>query len=439
MEKDRSQTVELDASARMRHCFVCGKSGVGKTTLLRNMIIADLCSGLGVTVVDPHGSLIDDILSVIPRFRLNDVIYLNATERERIVGLNVLESVRPDQRHLVTSSIVSIVKHAWPDNWGPRSEWILEHAAMALLESPEPATLTAMPKLLTNAGYRASVLANVTDPAIRSFFDFYDKQNNRLREESIAPLLNKLSKFVTHPLLRSVIGQARSSFDCRWALDASKILLVNVSKGALGESVSSLLGSLIVTKLALASLSRQDTPEDGRVPHILYVDEAGTFGHGVDFPTILSESRKYRLGLVLGTQTLAQLPEATTAAIFGNVGTIACYRVSHDDARTLVRHFAVSGEGPKTAEQWFDTVIPASELQTLPDHKLYLQTLVNGRPHDPVRVDAFPPMWRQPMVDIWKRKGRTARRDHVLRISGDRFGRDRGQVEAEIKRFLQAV
>jgi type IV secretory pathway TraG/TraD family ATPase VirD4 len=412
---------------------------VGKTTLLRNMIIADLCSGVGLTVIDPHGGLIDEILSVIPRCRTNDVIYFNPAERDRIIGLNVLESVRPDQRHLVVSSVISIMRHTWPDNWGPRSEWVLEHATMALLESPEPATLGALPRLLTDADYRAHVLANVTDPAVRSFFAFYEKQNDRLRDESIAPLLNKVSKFTTHPLLRAVIGQARSSFDFRWLMDNKKILLVNLSKGALGESASSLLGSLIVTKLALASLSRQDTPEEKRLPHLLYVDEAHNFGYGVDFPTILSESRKYRLGLIIGTQTLSQLSESTVAAIFGNVATIGSYRVSHDDAQALVRHFAVSGEGPKTAEQWHDTVIPASELQNLPDHKFYFQTLVNGRPHDPVCIDAFPPIEPKHMLDIWKDKGRTAKKEHVIRVSGERFGRKRDHVETEILRFLSAA
>jgi hypothetical protein len=309
----------------------------------------------------------------------------------------------------------------------------------ALLDSPEPATLAALPKLLTNKASRQSITIHLTDPAVRQFFDVYEEQHDRLRDESIAPVLNKVSKFVTHRLLRSVVGQERSSFDFRWLMDNKKILLVNLSKGALGESVSALLGSLVVTKLALASLSRQDTPEDEREPHLLYVDEAHNFGYGVDFPTILSESRKYRLGLVLGTQTLAQLPEATTAAVFGNVGTIGCYRVSHDDAQTLVRHFAVSGEGPKTAAQTFDTIVPASELQNLPDHKFYFHTLVDGRPNDPVRVDAFPPMRRQHMLDIWKRNGRTARREHVIRISGQRFGRDRAAVERKIKRFLSAA
>ena len=168
-----------------------------------------------------------------------------------------------------------------------------------------------------DGNYRKQIVANVSDPAIQSFFRFYESQNSRLREESIALLLNKVSKFITNPLLRAVIGQTTSSFDFRWAMDNGKIILCNLSKGALGEDVSSLLGSLIVTKLSLASLSRQNIPEADRRPHFLYADEIQNFIYGVDFPTILSESRKYALSLTLGTQTLSQLPEDSVAAVFG--------------------------------------------------------------------------------------------------------------------------
>lgn len=439
LERDGNTAVELNAAARMRHFAVLGKSGVGKTTLFRNMIVADLCSGAGLTVLDPHGGLIDELLSVIPRFRVNDVIYLNPAHRERVVGLNVLESVGPDERHLVVQSVISIVRHAWPDSWGPRSDWILEHAVMALLESPESSALTALPKLLIDSTYRARILAHVFDPAVRSFFAFYESQSEKVRDEWISPLLNKVSKFITNPLLRSVIGQERSSFDFRWLMDNKKILLVNVSKGALGESTSSVLGSLIVTKIALASLSRQDTSEHLRVPHLLYVDEAHNFGYGVDYGTILSESRKYRLGLTIGTQTLSQLPESTVAAIFGNVASIGSYRVSHEDAQALVRHFAVSGEGAKTSEQLFDTVIPASELQNLPDHKFYFQTLVDGQPHDPVLVNAFPPFQEKHLREIWRDKGKVTKRHRVVTHSLQRYGRERHAIDADLNRFFEAA
>jgi hypothetical protein len=434
LERDGT-AVELSEASRLRHFCVLGKSGVGKTTLFRNMVTSDLCSGVGLTVLDPHGGLINEILSAIPRWRANDVIYLNPAHRDRVIGLNVLESVRPEQRHLVVQSVISIVKHAWPDSWGPRSEYVLEHAVMALLERPDSPALTSLPRLLTDTAYRTRILSHVADPAVLSFFSLYESLHEKVRDEWISPLLNKVSKFVTNPLLRSVVGQQHSSFDLRWAMDTKKILLVDVSKGALGESASSVLGSLIVTKLALASLSRQDTPEDLRVPHLLYVDEAHNFGYGVDYDTILSESRKYKLGLILGTQTLSQLPESTVAAIFGNVGSIGRYRISHDDAQALVRHFAVAGEGMLSAD---DLVMPASVLQN-PDHKMVLQTLVDGRPHDPVHVDAFPPMPREEMIRLWKRKGITADRDLVIRRSLERYGRHRHKVEAQLSRFLTAA
>jgi type IV secretory pathway TraG/TraD family ATPase VirD4 len=420
-------TVSIQENDRRKHMAIFGKSGVGKTTLMRNMVVADLDAGNGLTVVDPHGSLIEDLLDAIPRHRTNDVIYLNPADPERVIGLNVLESVGKHQRSLVVSSLISILRNLYPNNWGPRTEYILEHAVYALLEQSEPVTLAALPKLLIDHNYRKQIVKNVTDPAVQSFFRFYELQNDRLREESIAPLLNKVSKFITNPLLRAVIGQATSSFDFRWAMDTGKILLCNLSKGALGEDVSSLLGSLIVTKLSLASLSRQDVPEAERRPHYLYADEVQNFTHGVDFPTILSESRKYALSLTLGTQTLSQLPEESVAAVFGNCGTIVTFRVSGDDAKALVREFAASGEGPRMAEDMYDVIIPASELQNLPDYKLYIRTLMNGRPVEPFLVDSFAP---------FAKSGKETTADRVIRTSLQRYGRDRGAVERMLNRFL---
>lgn len=424
--KDNS-VVSIGADTRRKHMAIFGKSGVGKTTLMRNMIFADLHNGNGITVVDPHGSLIEDILGCIPRHRTNDVIYLDPSHADRVIGLNVLESVGCHQRSLVVSSIISILRNLYPHNWGPRTEYILEHAVYALLEQKQPVTLAALPRLLVDANYRRSIVKNVTDPAVLAFFNFYDQQNDRLREESIAPLLNKVSKFVTNPLLRSVIGQVTSSFDFRWLMDSGKILLCNLSKGALGEDVSSLLGSLVVTKLALASLSRQDIPEAERRPHYLYIDEVQNFTHGMALPTILSEARKYALGLTIGTQTLSQLPEESVAAVFGNCATIASFRVSADDAKELLREFAASGEGPRLADQMNDLVVPVAELQNLPDYKLYVRTLDRGKPQEPFLVESFPP--------LVKGASRSDPAD-VARVSLQRHGRDRLNVDRNLKRFL---
>lgn len=421
--------VSIPEDVRRKHMAIFGKSGTGKTTLMRNMVIADLVAGNGLTVIDPHGSLVEELLGCIPRHRTNDVIYLNPAHPERVIGLNVLQSVGSNQRHLVVSSIISILRNLYPNNWGPRTEYILEHVVYALLEQKQLVTLAAVPKVLMDSNYRRQIVKSISNPAVQSFFHFYETQNDRLREESIAPLLNKVSKFITNPLLSAVIGQTTSSFDFRWLMDSGKILLCNLSKGALGEDVSSLLGSLIVTKLALSSLSRQDIPESERRPHYLYIDEVQGFTHGMDLPTILSESRKYALSLTIGTQTLSQLPDASISAVFGNCATIVSFRVSGDDAKELVREFAASGEGPRLTNQMNDLILPASELQNLPDYKLYVRTLLNGRPEEPFLVQSAPPL---------SNVGKPADAETVMRTSLQRYALNRAYVEIRLKRFLEA-
>lgn len=316
IEEIHQEPFTIDPENKRRHITMFGKSGVGKTTLLCNMIIWDIWQGVGVTVIDPHGELIHDILKAIPRNRTNDVIYFNPQDPKSVPAINILESVSIEQRPLVVSSLINILKNIWADNWGPRTEYILSNSAFALLEQPEPQTLLAIPKLLTNSKFRERIVANVTDPAVLDFFDTYDNRwNARFREEAVSPLLNKTNKFITNPLLRDVIGQTKSSFNFRDVMDRGQILLCDLSKGALGGDVSSLLGSLIVTKLSLASLSRQDTPEDQRLLHVLYADEIQNFIYGVDFSTILAEARKYRLALCIATQTLSQLPKDSLASI----------------------------------------------------------------------------------------------------------------------------
>ena len=276
---------QITPKHKQRHVSIFGKSGVGKTTLLRNMITWDIYHRLGITVIDPHGGLIEEILQIIPRNRINDVIYFDPQDSKRAIGINIFESINEEQKPLIVSSVISIMKNIWADNWGPRTEYILSNASFALLSQPKPQTLIAIPKLLTDPDFRERIVNNITDPVVKDFFDIYDNNwNTRYREEAIAPLLNKVNKFTTNPLLRDVIGQSKSSFGFRWAMDSRKIILCNLSKGALGEDVSSLLGSLIVTKLAHAALSRQDIPESERIPHILYADEVQNFIHGVDFP-----------------------------------------------------------------------------------------------------------------------------------------------------------
>jgi hypothetical protein len=275
---EQSGVFAILPEARRKHMAVFGTTGAGKSTLLRNMIAWDIASGVGVTAVDPHGGLIDDILdNHIPKHRVNDVIYFNPKDQGHALGMNILECSRPEQRGLVVSNVISIFRRLWESSWGARMEDILRNSLYALIEQPTPLSLLALPKLLTNSGYRATILARVTNPAVLDFFhNTYEKWNNAFREEAISPVLNKCRAFLTDPLTRAIIGQTRSSFDFRWMMDHRKILLCDFSKGSIGEDNAQLLGSLVVIKEKLAALSRHDVPEKDRVPHILYTEEAQT-------------------------------------------------------------------------------------------------------------------------------------------------------------------
>jgi hypothetical protein len=251
----------IPADARRKHTAIFGKSGVGKSTLLRNMIAWDIDHGAGVAVQDPHGSLVDEILETIPRHRTNDVIYFNPKDHTRAMGLNIFDQGDAQERALLVSYLISIFKALWGDSWGPRMEDILRNAAFALSEQPQPVSLLALPRLLNDPSYRRAVLRHVKNPVVKAFFHTYEHGwTKQFREEAIAPVLNKVNAFITNPLLRAVIGQATSAFRFRWVMDTGKILLCDLSKGALGEDASSLLGSLITTKLYLAALRASRSP-----------------------------------------------------------------------------------------------------------------------------------------------------------------------------------
>jgi hypothetical protein len=309
------------------------------------------------------------------------------------------------------SALISIFKNLWPDAILARSEDILRKSAFALMEQPMPVSLIAIPKLLTDADYRRQILQQVKNPVVNRYFESYEALDKRFREEIITAPINKLDALTTAPLLRDIIGQARSSFDFRWLLDQNKILLCNLSKGALGEDASSLLGSIIFTKLWLAALSRQDVPEDQRPQHVLYGDEVQNFIHGIPLSSVLPEARKYHFSLVLCTQTIASLPDkATISAVFGNCASLISFRVASSDADTLIHEFGI--------------VMPASELQHLDDFKAYIQTLLNGSPTDAHKVITFPAP-----VPV-----STTRRYKIIRAA--RYARPRAEIEAKLNKFL---
>jgi len=409
--------VSIVPAARRRHLAVFGGSGSGKSTLLRNMLAGDIAAGHGVTVVDPHGQLIDEILdNHIPRHRTNDVIYFNPKDRERAFALNMLECRRADQRGLVVSNVIGIFKKLWAESWGPRMEDILRNGLYALIEQPRPVSILALPKLLSDQTYRTLLLKSVSNPAVLDFFhNTFDRWQNSFREEAISPVLNKCRAFTTDPLLRAVIGQTRSSFDFREAMDQKKIILCDLSKGAIGADNAMLLGSLIVMQEKLAALSRSDIPESERVPHLLFAEEAQNFIG--DFESILAETRKYNLVLAVATQGIESLSRETAAAIFTNASNLIAFRGSNLDAERLSDEFPM--------------IFPGTSIQDLPDYRAWVRTLVcdddGCRPAEPEQVATYPP----------STKGRNMEwRSRIERTTNERYTKPRDAVEAKLRQFV---
>jgi len=352
---------------RRGHLYIIGKTGTGKSTLVENMAISDIGGGNGLALIDPHGDLSENVLSFMPRRRAKDVIYFNPGDVEYPVPFNPLESGHPDQHHLVSSGLISIFRKIWPEFWGPRLEHILRHSILTLLEY-QNGTILDIPKLLTDKEFREEVIRKVNNQQVRNFwFSEFEKYSAWLRSEAISPILNKVGQFLASVPLRNIVGQKENTFNLRKVMDEGKILVVNLAKGRIGEDNCSLLGSMMMTKIWLAALSRADTPETKRKPFYLYVDEFHNF-MTLSFADILSEARKYGLHLALAHQYIEQLDEKIKGAIFGNVGTIISFRVGIDDAKQL------AGE--------FYPVFNENDLINLPNYHIYLKLMIDGTTSD---------------------------------------------------------
>lgn len=409
--------VALDPSARRKHLCVCGATGAGKSHLITSVVAADVEAGHGVTVIDPHGELVAGFLANhIPKSRSEDVIVLDAKDQARALSINILDTPRPDQKALVVSNAMNIFETLWRESLGPRMLDILRNALFVLIEQPFPTSLAVLPTFLTDADFRRRMLGRIRDPIVLDFFhNTYDRWANSFREEAISPVLNKVRAFLTNPLLRGIVGKAPSSFSFRRAMDERKIILCDLSKGAIGADNARLLGSLIVMQEKLAAFSRQDIPEADRVPHLLYVEEAHNFLGDVE--SILAETRKYNLILTLIVQSFDQLSEEARSAVFTNAGSLVSFRVSNADAERLSSEFGLA--------------VPATSLQELEDYTAYLKTLVCDEthcwPNDPVRFATYPPE---------SRKHGMASKEKLIRLSNLRYTRPRAEIDAGIARIL---
>lgn len=350
---------------RRRHIYIIGKSGMGKTKLQEILIMNDINKGEGVAIIDPHGDLIRDALSKIPKERVNDVIIFDPADTNHPIAFNPMEVIDENMKVQIASGIVGTFKKIFGNSWGPRLEYILNYTVLALLDTPG-STILGIVRMLTDKNFRKKIVDNIQDPVVKKFWTTeFASYNEKFATEAIAPILNKVGQFVANSLIRNVIGQPKSSFNLRQAMDEGKIVLINLSVGRLGETNASLLGSLMITALQLAAMSRADIPESERRDFYLYVDEFQNFATE-SFATILSEARKYHLNLTMANQYVAQMEETGVKdAIFGNVGTLISFRVGAQDAGILAKEF-----NPPFEEQ---------DLINLPRQCIYVRMTINGQ------------------------------------------------------------
>jgi len=399
---------------RRQHMYVIGQTGTGKSTLLKNLALQDIKAGYGVCIVDPHGEFVEEVLEMIPTERMQDVIYFNPVDHEHPIGFNVLEvpADDPQAKNLAASSLMGIFTKIWANVWSARMEYILNNAILALLDTPGT-TLMGVMRLLVDKEYRKKILENVKDPIVRAFWmGEYEQYDPKFRNEAIAPIQNKVGQFLSNAMIRNIVGQAHSTINVYDVMNQEKILLVNVSKGRIGEDNSALLGAMIITKIQLAAMERIKILESKRKDFYLYVDEFQNFATD-SFASILSEARKYRLNLLIAHQYIGQLVTDTSTkvrdAVFGNVGTRFSFRVGAIDAEVLEKEFS-----PEFVIQ---------DLVNLPNHEIYLKMMVDNIRSRPFSAATLPTL-KLEVVEHSVEK--------MIEFSRAHYARERSEVESEI-------
>ena len=398
---------------RRRHTYIVGKTGMGKSTLLLNCIVQDIRNGNGVAVLDPHGDLVERVLDYVPARRINETIYFNPADTEYPIAFNPLCHTDPLQKHLVASGLVQVFKKIWADSWGPRLEYVLRNAFLALLDG-QGHTLLAVSRMLVDDRFRLKVLSQVKDPVVRHFWSVeFEGFPKVFRTETISPIQNKVGQFLSNPLVRNIVGQTKTKFDLSRVIDDGGILLLNLSKGRIGEDNSSLLGSLMLTQLHLAALRRAKIPEHERKDYYTYIDELQSFVTD-DFPSILSESRKYCLNIAgMANQFISQLPENITSAILGNVGTLIAFTVGSEDAQILEREFHPE--------------FTADDLQSLPKHNIYMKLSIDESTSSPFSAETLPPYDASAL----------SAREKIVDQTRQRYCVEKQTIEGKIKKWLE--
>lgn len=413
--RGQEKLVRMTDNDRRRHLYIVGQTGTGKSSFMKNMLTQDIENGKGVCIVDPHGEFAEYILSVIPKERADDVIYFNPGDIQRPVGLNMLEidPSKPEQKTFVANELLSIIKSVYkdlPEAFGPMFEQYFKNAVLLLLDdyANEIPTLAEIPKVLADDEYRRDKLSRETNPLVKNFWELEaEKAGGEAALANMVPYItSKLNPFLANDYVRPIVSQARSAFNFRDIIDGQKVLIVNLSKGRIGDINANLMGMIIVSKLLMASLSRVDMPEDQRKDFYLYIDEFQNFTTE-SIATILSEARKYRLDLIIAHQFVKQLTENIRDAVFGNVGSMAAFRVGPDDAEALEKQFA-----PTFSQQ---------DLMNIDNFNAYVKLLINNQTTRPFNIQT-----------IREKDGNLQVAEAIREISRLTYGRPLQEVEAEI-------
>ncbi|MBD3300329.1 MAG: type IV secretion system DNA-binding domain-containing protein [Candidatus Moranbacteria bacterium] len=415
--RGKQEVFGIKEDDRRRHVYIIGKTGMGKTNMLKTMMIQDIINGNGLAYVDPHGDTAESLLNYIPKQRINDVVYFNPADVDYPVAFNVLENVNEEHKHLIASGLMGVFKKIWPDVWSPRMEHILNYTILALLDYPA-ATMLGINRMLSDKQFRNKVLNKVKDPIVKSFWTSeFARWNDKYMNEAIAPIQNKVGQFIATPIIRNIVSQTKSTIDMRRIMDEGKILIINLSKGRIGDEAMHLLGGIMVTKLQLSAMERVDIPEGERKDFYLFVDEFQNFVNE-NFANILSEARKYRLNLTLAHQYIGQLINDGSPrmkdAIFGNVGTMVSFRIGAEDAEYLAKEF--------------EPEVMAYDLVNLAKYEIYLKLMIDGIAGNAFSAQTLPPL--SPPVDA-------NAADKVIRVSRERYGKDRRIIEDKIARWSE--
>jgi hypothetical protein len=399
---------------RRRHMYIIGKTGMGKTTILENMIYDDIKKGRGVAIIDPHGDLADTLISNIPKSRTNDVILFDPSDQAYPIAFNMFDNVRKDLQPIVASGLISIFKKMFSESWGPRLEYILRNTILTLLLVPD-STIMSIPLMLTLKSFRQKVVAKLEDPILAKFWTSeFEVMDSRQMTEAVSPILNKVGQFLSSSLLRNMLGQPKNAFTLRWLMDNQKIFIVNLSKGLIGEDASQLLGAMMVTKFQIDAMSRADVDESERKDFYLYVDEFQNFATD-SFAVILSEARKYRLNLVMANQYIEQITETVREAVFGNVGSLLSFQLGAHDAEHI-------------SEAMNEEIVTAEDLLNLRKYDIYTKILIDGMPSRVFSATTFPPI-RSTNESLEQKK------DVVLRVNREKYARPVDFVEKKIYEF----